>query len=66
MAKEPTNHWKSGSDLDVWKLKQLVGGNTPTLVAALKLNQTAPAVGRKSSDLGISLKPTNQSPYGQH
>lgn len=48
---------------DVKQLKQLAKGNTPTRVMALKL-QDAGAVQSKASELGMSLKPTNQSPYG--
>jgi len=38
--------------------------NTPTRVIGLKLGRTEAAIYKKASELGLSLKPTNQSPYG--
>lgn len=64
MSKPPKNHGKSWAPADVSQLKQLAAGNTPTRVAALKLGRTPDAVQQKASEQGISLKPTNQSPYG--
>ena len=61
---DPKNHGKSWSPADVKQLKDLAAGNTPTRVAALKLGRTPDAVAGKASELGVSLKPTNQSPYG--
>jgi hypothetical protein len=55
-------HWTSG---DVHELKQLASQNTPTRVIGLKLGRTPDAVASKASDVGISLKPTNQSPYNR-
>jgi hypothetical protein len=43
---------------------ELAKGNTPTRVAGLKLGRTEGAVYKKASEEGISLAPTNQSPYG--
>jgi hypothetical protein len=40
----------------------LVDQNTPTRVMGIKLQRTEVAVRNKSSELEISLKPTNQSP----
>jgi len=45
-------------------LKQLVKENTPTRVIGLKLGRSATAIYSKAQREGISLKPTNQSPYG--
>jgi hypothetical protein len=64
MAKKPANDGKQWSTEDVSKLKQLAAHNTPTRVAALKLDRTPAAVQSKASQIGVSLKPTNQSPYG--
>lgn len=64
MAKQPSNHGKSWTDSQVKDLRDLAKGNTPTRVAALKLGRTPEAVQAKASSLGVSLKPTNQSPYG--
>lgn len=60
-AKKTGRPW---SDADVAKLRDLAAHNTPTRVAALKLDRTPGAVQSKASGEGISLKPTNQSPYG--
>ena len=45
-------------------LQQLANGNTPTRVIGLKLGRSENAVRSKASELGVSLKPWNQSPYG--
>jgi hypothetical protein len=50
---------------EVARLKALAEGNTPTRVVALKLQRTPAAVQSKASDEGVSLKPTNQSPYNR-
>ena len=64
MAKWPHNkgkHWTAQQKLD---LKQLARGNMPTRVIGLKLGRTPEAVQSKASEMGVSLKPTNQRPYG--
>ncbi len=53
----------SSTDLD--RLRELAAGNTPTRVIGFKLGRSAMAVHHKASQLGISLKPVNQSPYGR-
>lgn len=65
MAKKPSNHRTAWSPGDVSKLRQLAQQNTPTRVAGLKLGRTPAAVATKASEEGISLKPTNQSPYNR-
>lgn len=64
MAKLPSNHGKSWTPSDDRQLKQLAQGNTPTRVMGLKLGRTPDAVQSHASEQGLSLKPTNQSPYG--
>lgn len=64
MAKNPTNSGKSWTSNDVRQLKSLASGNTPTRVIGLKMGRTPGAVQTKASSSGVSLKPTNQSPYG--
>jgi hypothetical protein len=39
--------------------------NTPTRVIGLKLGRSASAIYAHASQLGVSLKPTNQSPYSR-
>jgi len=65
MTKDPKNHGKDWTSSDVQQLKQLAKGNTPTRVAALKLQRTPAAVQQKASSEGISLKPPNQAPYNR-
>jgi len=65
MAKPPANHGKQWSSQDISQLKTLAKENTPTRVAGLKLGRTSEAVQSKASELGVSLKPTNQSPYNR-
>jgi hypothetical protein len=56
------SRWTPG---DESKLREFARGNTPTRVIGLKLERTPAAVQRKAADLGVSLKPTNQSPYNR-
>lgn len=49
---------------DIASLRKLARENTPTRTIGLKLGRTEDAVYAKAKELGISLKPTNQSPYG--
>jgi hypothetical protein len=65
MAKIPPKSGQSWTPADVKALKQLAKENTPTRVAGLKLGRTPGAVAQKASQEGISLKPTNQSPYNR-
>ena len=65
MAKTPKNNGKQWTDNDVNKLEKLVQGNTPTGLIAYQLGRSEYAVRAKASDLEISLKPTNQSPYNR-
>jgi len=64
MTKAPKNSGKPWTPADVKQLKELAKQNTPTRVIGLKLERTPGAVQSKASDEGVSLKPTNQSPYG--
>lgn len=64
MAKIPANHGKAWTPQQVSQLKTLAAGNTPTRVIGLKMDRSPAAVQAKASEQRISLKPTNQSPYG--
>ena len=64
MAKPPANHGKQWTPADVSQLKQLAKQNTPTRVIGLKVGRTENSVRSIASNNNISLKPTNQSPYG--
>lgn len=65
MAKYNRNSGKQWTPTEVSKLQELAAGNTPTRVIGLKLGRTPSAVSNKASEEGISLKPTNQSPYNR-
>lgn len=54
--------WSLADDL---RLQRLASENTPTRVIGLKLGRSALAVQTRASQLGISLKPVNQSPYNR-
>lgn len=61
----PKNDGKPWSPAQVQQLQTLAAENTPTRVIGLKIGRTAAAVQSKASSEGISLKPTNQSPYNR-
>jgi len=63
--KTPKNHGKEWKHSEIKQLKALAAGNTPTRVIGLKLQRTPAAIQGKASSEGISLKPTNQSPYNR-
>ena len=65
MAKYNRNSGKSWSRSDEKSLADLAKQNTPTRVIGLKLGRTEDAVRAKASELDVSLKPTNQSPYNR-
>lgn len=54
--------WTTG---DIARLRDLANRNTPTGLIAYQLGRSEAAVYSKASELGISLKPTNQSPYNR-
>lgn len=64
MAKSTRNTGKQWSATEVKAMAKLASQNTPTRVIGLKLGRTESAVYSKASEQGVSLKPTNQSPYG--
>lgn len=64
MSKSTRNSGKAWTATETKALKTLASGNTPTRVIGLKLGRTPGAISTKASTLGVSLKPTNQSPYG--
>jgi len=65
MAKTPKNHgkpWTPSADAQLCKLAR---ENTPTRVIGLKLGRTEASIYGRASELGQSVKPTNQSPYSR-
>lgn len=65
MTKSTRNSGKPWTSGDESTLLRLARENTPTRVIGLKLGRTEDAVRSKASELGASLKPTNQSPYSR-
>jgi len=59
------NTGKQWSSVEYSKLKELVQKNTPTRVIGLIMGRPVGGVQSKASELGVSLKPTNQSPYNR-
>lgn len=64
MTKRPPNSGKPWTPAQDRALRSEAKGNTPTRVIGLHLGRSEDAVRSRASDLGVSLKPTNQSPYG--
>lgn len=64
MAQYNRNTGNAWTRAEVKQLRNLAAENTPTRVIGLKLGRTEAVVRTRASDEGISLKPTNQSPYG--
>lgn len=65
MSKSNRNSGKSWTSENTRELRTLAKHNTPTRVIGLKLGRTEDSIRSKASEEGISLKPTNQSPYNR-
>ncbi len=65
MARTPAKHRQPWAPQDNQQLRQLVKGNTPTRVIGRKMGRTPAAVQAQAGKQGVSLKPTNQSPYNR-
>lgn len=65
MPKYIRNAGKPWTAVDEKKLEKLAEKNTPTRVIGLELGRPEAGVRSKASQLGVSLKPTNQSPYNK-
>lgn len=65
MANTPKNHGKPWTAADNREFAKLVSQNTPTRVMGLKLGRTEDAIDSHASEIGASLKPTNQRPYNR-
>lgn len=64
MAKYERNAGKQWTREEVREMRKMVDQNTPTRIIGLKLGRPVAGVYAKASEERISLKPTNQSPYG--
>ncbi|RYZ15048.1 MAG: hypothetical protein EON61_01315 [Alphaproteobacteria bacterium] len=56
------HHAEEWTAANVRELKSLIKENTPTRVIGLKLGRTETSIRDKVGELGLSLKPANQSP----
>ena len=65
MAKTPTNHGKPWTPAADRQLREEVRHNTPTRVIGVHLRRTEGAIYNRAAEIGVSVKPTNQSPYGK-
>lgn len=65
MAKYTRNAGKQWTSQEERQLSQLAHQNTPTRVIGLKLGRPENGVRSKASEIGVSLRPTNQSPYNR-
>jgi len=63
MSKSNRNTGKVWEKSDIDKMRDLANRNTPTRVIGFKLGRTESAIYSKASQEGISLKPSNRSPY---
>lgn len=59
------NAGKQWSLAEEKQLKAFAKGNTPTPVIGFKMGRPVGGIRSKASELGVSLKPTNQSPYNR-
>ncbi len=65
MAKYIRNSGKQWTPTEEGQLSQLASKNTPTRVIGLKLGRPEGGVRSKANEIGVSLRPTNQSPYNR-
>jgi hypothetical protein len=65
MSKYIRNAGKQWTPQEEEKLSRLAEINTPTRVISLKLGRPENGVRSKASKIGVSLRPTNQSPYNR-
>ncbi|KSV16152.1 hypothetical protein DA01_08710 [Dehalococcoides mccartyi] len=65
MSNSAKNNGKRWDDNDIKILQELAAGNTPTRLIALKLGRTPNAIYSEAGEMGISLRPNNQSPYNR-
>jgi hypothetical protein len=63
MPKYTRNTGQPWTRNQIRELKEMAKQNTPTRFIGLKLGRTEDAVRTKASNEGVSLRPTNQSPY---
>ena len=65
MSMYQRNAGKQWSGAEAAELARLAAQNTPTRVIGLKLGRPEGGVRAKASEIGVSLRPTNQAPYNR-
>ena len=65
MSKSTRNTGRHWTQQEVKQLDKMAAQNTPTRVIGFKMGRTEAAIYTKASQEGISLSPTNQSPYNR-
>ena len=65
MPKTPKNSGKQWTPTDDAQLRKLAKQNTPTGLIAHDLGRSEGAVYSHASEIDVSLKPVNQSPYNR-
>lgn len=63
-SKSERNAGKPWTPSNEEQLKREAAGNTPTRVIGVHLGRPEGGVRAKAAELGVSLRPTNRSPYG--
>jgi hypothetical protein len=64
MAKSTSNAGKPVTAEVIKQVRELARGNTPTRVIGIKIGRSDSSVRSIAQRHGISLAPTNRSPYG--
>ena len=65
MSKYLRNAGKPWKPSEIAKIREYAKGNTPTRIIGLNLGRPVSSIYTKASENGISLSPTNQSPYNR-
>lgn len=65
MPKTPRHHGQPWTPSQDAKLEKLAKGNTPTGLIANELGRTEDAIYSRASEIDVSLKPLNKSPYSR-
>jgi hypothetical protein len=63
-AKAPAKHRQAWTKADDKQLREEAKHNTPTRLIALHTGRTEASIRYRARTIGLSLKPTNQAPYG--
>lgn len=65
MASKPKNQGEEWTSEQEKTLVKLARGNTPTPLIAYKEGRSVASIYGKAQEMGVSLDPTNKSPYNR-